>query len=87
MSVLYECNERRRRSGPKNEGRADQRIERNEYGKATGLERDTGEEVEWYIYKKCDTPISPSDPQASKTISGVCPLEQVYEQSEYLIGV
>ncbi|MDD2313159.1 MAG: hypothetical protein PHT14_11520, partial [Petrimonas sp.] len=54
-------------SGPARSMRVGRRgSERNGHGKAMGLERDYGDVVGRYIYKKCDTPISLSDPQASR---------------------
>jgi len=37
--------------------------------------------------KKRDSPISPSDPQASKNTAAADPLQKIYERSEYFIGV
>jgi hypothetical protein len=36
--------------------------------------------------KNCDSPISPSDPQASKTISGGFPHEKIMSKANTLLG-
>ena len=37
--------------------------------------------------KKRVSPISPSDPQASKNTAAAAPLQKIYERSDFIIGV